>query len=238
MEYVGNDRQEGTRELQEIFKQLIEPKRTLGANPRVRLQELGVLARPILQTIPTSTKMRLPALPNSPETLSEEQLEQIDRVLATQTDNVARRLAVLKHILPIAREEVNSLLYFGPTVRDAECMAYLLRRERIPAAVVTGETREATRRQVIAEFKQKKIRVLCNCEVLTTGFDAPVVTHVVMARPTVSQVLYEQIVGRGLRGKEFGGTETCVILNCEDDIASGGLPLGYQAFRRVWTGEP
>src|SRR5690606_2008490 len=99
----------------------------------------------------------------------------------------------------------NAILYFGPTVSDAECMAFLLRAEGIRAAVVSGETRSVTRRTVIQEFKQRKIRVLCNCEVLTTGFDAPLVTHVVMARPTVSRVLYEQMVGRALRGPKFGG---------------------------------
>ena len=62
--------------------------------------------------------------------------------------------------------------------------------------------------------------MLCNCEVLTTGFDAPRVTHVVMARPTVSQVLYEQMVGRGLRGAEFGGTGPCTIIDCKDTSAA------------------
>src|SRR6266851_6525083 len=113
-------------------------------------------------------------------------------------------------MVPIAEDSRNLILYFGPSVRDAECMAYLLRERNIPAAVVSGSTREATRRLVIGRFKRAEIRVLCNCEVLTTGFDAPRVTHVVVARPTVSQVLYEQMVGRGLRGVKFGGTQVCV----------------------------
>jgi len=92
---------------------------------------------------------------------------------------------------------------------------------------------------VIDRFKRAEIRVLCNCEVLTTGFDAPKVSHVVMARPTVSGVLYEQMVGRGLRGRAFGGTDTCVILDCQDDF--GPAPtrpeLGYRRFRRIWQAE-
>ena len=92
-------------------------------------------------------------------------------------------------------------------------MAFLLRAENIKAAVISGKTKAATRRQIISDFKNGRIQVLCNCEVLTTGFDAPLVTHIVMARPTLSKVLYEQIIGRGLRGKQFGGTEECVILD-------------------------
>ena len=75
---------------------------------------------------------------------------------------------------------------------------------------------------------------MCNVEVLTTGFDAPRVTHVVVARPTVSRVLYEQIVGRGLRGPRFGGTEECVIIDCVDSVAKGRLKFGYEVFREEW----
>jgi superfamily II DNA or RNA helicase len=127
------------------------------------------------------------------------------------------------------------VLYFGPSVLDAECMAFLLRTRRVPAAFVSGNTRDVTRRKVIADFKSGAIKVLCNCEVLTTGFDAPRVTHVVMARPTVSQVLYEQMIGRGLRGARFGGTETCVIVDLEDNYRSDRPTLGYQAFRELWV---
>jgi hypothetical protein len=105
-------------------------------------------------------------------------LERIDRVLAVRADNTPRRLAVVRHLLPIARDPAHSILYFGPSARDAECMPFLLRRADLPAAVVSGTTRDVTRRQVVTEIKQKKVRVLCNCEVLTTGFDALQVTHV------------------------------------------------------------
>lgn len=118
-------------------------------------------------------------------------------------------------------------------------MAYLLRERGIRAAVVSARTRGVTRRNLIEQFRQNKLSVLCNCEVLTTGFDAPRVTHVVMARPTVSQVLYEQMVGRGLRGPMFGGTKTCFILDCEDSFRGEVRPqLGYTRFRKVWAKLP
>lgn len=232
-EYIGRDPEEGTRDLKEIFGRLVEPFNTLGENPRVALQELEVLARPVFETIETDTAIRIP---DSPESLllSEEEMERIDRVLALRTDNSPRRIKILEQLLPIAQNPFNSVLYFGPSVRDAEAMAYLLRERGIPSAVLSGTTRDVTRRQVINEFKNGQIRVLCNCEVLTTGFDAPKVTHVVIARPTVSRVLYEQIVGRGLRGRKFGGTDTCVIIDCQDDYRGNRPPLGYETFRKIW----
>jgi superfamily II DNA or RNA helicase len=104
----------------------------------------------------------------------------------------------------------------------------------IPAAVVSGATRPWTRRRLIGEFRSGAIRVLCNCEVLTAGFDAPLVTHVVVARPTVSLVLYQQMIGRGLRGPQFGGTERCVIINCIDRVKMGPLKLAHRRFRELW----
>ena len=141
---------------------------------------------------------------------------------------------MLRYLLPVCAEPDTRVIYFGPTVLDAECMAFLLRQQGVPSAYVSGNTREVTRRQVIEDFRAGAIKVLCNCEVLTTGFDAPQVTHVVMARPTVSQVLYEQMVGRGLRGPLFGGTETCVIVDCEDNYRAERPQLGYLRFREVW----
>jgi superfamily II DNA or RNA helicase len=164
-------------------------------------------------------------------------LEPIDRVVAVRADNTPRRLALLNHILPIARGPASSVICFGPSARDAECMAFLLRPADIPATVVSGTTHDVTHRQVVTEPKQKKLRVLCNCEVLTTGFDAPQVTHVVMARPTVSRVLHEQILGRGLRGPEFKRAKTCVVLDCRDNLRGDRPPLGYESFRRVWQQE-
>jgi DNA repair protein RadD len=234
MEYLGDDPEEGTRELKEIFHRLVEPLRTLGENPRQRLEELGVLAAPVFEVIHTPTTIRLPD-PQLSLLLTEQELERLDRVLAIRTDNTPRRLAILERLLPLARDPEASILYFGPSVRDAECMAFLLRQHGVPASVISGSTRDVTRRQIVAEFKQGALRVLCNCEVLTTGFDAPRVTHVVMARPTVSRVLYEQIVGRGLRGPRFGGTATCVVVDCEDNFKGGRPVLGYEAFRKVWS---
>ncbi len=233
MEYLRDNSDQGTVELREIFRTLIQPLETLGTNPRERLQAMGVLARPHFETLETSTALRLPDY--DPESLEDEPtVDRLDQTLKLRTDNSPRRLLVHERLREIVAQDSASVLYFGPSVRDAECMAYMLRASGVPSAVVTGATRDAVRREAIEDFKSGEIKVLCNCEVLTTGFDAPRVTHLVMARPTVSQVLYEQMVGRGLRGPKFGGTETCTLIDCKDEIRGQKPELGYEAFRRVW----
>ena len=55
------------------------------------------------------------------------------------------------------------------------------------------------RNKTINNFKKKKLKYLVNVSVLTTGFDAPHVDVISILRPTESNSLYQQIVGRGLR---------------------------------------
>jgi superfamily II DNA or RNA helicase len=227
----------GTRELQQVFRQLLTPDVTLGRQVRERLQERGILATP--QVVTVETGVRLPT-PRRPRGRADSWEFDADEQLAAAADRPARRRRLLAAIRPIAEDPANSVLYFGPRVLDAASMAYLLRSEGIPAAFLSGETKRATRRKLIEDFRAGAVRVLCNCEVLTTGFDAPRVTHVVVARPTVSGVLYQQMVGRGLRGPLFGGTERCTIVDCEDGFAGSrrGLRLGLDDFRDVWGVKP
>jgi DNA repair protein RadD len=79
------------------------------------------------------------------------------------------------------------------------------------AALVTGETPDEERDEIINAFKQKKLKFLVNVSVLTTGFDAPHVDVIAILRPTESVSLYQQIVGRGLRLSPQ--KEDCLILD-------------------------
>ncbi len=126
------------------------------------------------------------------------------------------------------------VLFFGCSVQHAAAMSVLLRRAGRPSAMVTAETRPATRRHLIEEFRNGCLSVLCNYGVLTTGFDAPKVRSVVVARPTVSPVLYEQMIGRGMRGAAFGGTEECLVIDIEDNIEFAGQ-MAYTRYNDYWV---
>lgn len=69
---------------------------------------------------------------------------------------------------------------------------------RIPGAeTVTGQTKD--RQDIIRRFTDREIPCLVNCMVFTEGTDIPLVETVIIARPTQSDSLYTQMVGRGLR---------------------------------------
>lgn len=91
-------------------------------------------------------------------------------------------------------------LIFTSTVRHAHDLAAVLNRYKDgTAAAVDGTTLPERRKELIRDFTEGNLQFLCNCAVLTEGFDAPVCSAVVMARPTKSLSLYTQMLGRGLR---------------------------------------
>ena len=76
-------------------------------------------------------------------------------------------------------------------------MARLLNVAGISAQDYSGDTKHPEK--VMQEFKEYKIRFLCACDMISEGWDYPELGILVMARPTLSKVLYLQQIGRGLR---------------------------------------
>ena len=83
---------------------------------------------------------------------------------------------------------------------------------------VTGVTvsREDNERKLQA-YRDGKLQVLINVNILTEGVDLPKTGTVFLARPTVSTILMTQMVGRALRGPAAGGTDTAYIVSFVDD---------------------
>jgi DNA repair protein RadD len=90
-----------------------------------------------------------------------------------------------------------STIVFCPSVSTAMRLAQLT--TGIPTAFVSGETPSKERKLILEDFLNGTLRVIFNCEVLTTGFDHPGLDCIVLARPTKSLNLYNQMIGRGTR---------------------------------------
>jgi hypothetical protein len=71
--------------------------------------------------------------------------------------------------------------------------------EGIQSAVIHGGLPKEERKLILKRFQAGEIAVIHNCMVLTEGFDAPWADVCVIARPTRSAPLYQQMVGRVLR---------------------------------------
>ena len=86
--------------------------------------------------------------------------------------------------------------------------------------IVTGDTLPLERAQIISDFRSGKLRWLVNCNVLTTGFDAPNVDLISVMRATLSAGLFSQICGRGLRTSP--GKSDCILLDFGGNVARHG----------------
>jgi len=86
--------------------------------------------------------------------------------------------------------------------------------------MVTGDTEPIDRSFTLSTFKRGVLRWLVNCDVLTTGFDAPCIDAICVLRATMSPGLFAQIVGRGLRKHE--SKNDCLVLDFGENIKRHG----------------
>src|SRR5712664_4982697 len=81
----------------------------------------------------------------------------------------------------------------------------------IAAEALEATTSLATRRAILQRLHTGATRVVANYAVLTEGFDEPSVDCIIMARPTQSLPLYQQMLGRGTR--IYPGKTDCLLLD-------------------------
>jgi superfamily II DNA or RNA helicase len=88
---------------------------------------------------------------------------------------------------------------YTPTVLTAERLAEELNALGVKSESVSGATPTEERRSILDRLHTGVTQVVTNCMVLTEGFDEPSIDCIVVARPTKSQPLFVQMVGRGTR---------------------------------------
>lgn len=69
----------------------------------------------------------------------------------------------------------------------------------------------------IEDFRSGRVQVLVNVLILTEGVDLPQAETVFLTRPTISEILMTQMIGRVLRGPEMGGTRKAYVVSFIDD---------------------
>lgn len=104
-------------------------------------------------------------------------------------------------------------------------MARLLNVAGISAQDYSGDTKHPEK--VMQEFKEHKIRFLCACDMISEGWDYPELGILVMARPTLSKVLYLQQIGRGLRRTTI--KKNVFVLDVVDEYGAMVRPCSMHA---------
>lgn len=104
---------------------------------------------------------------------------------------------------------------FTVTVDGAHKLAEAFVEAGLRVKAIDGTTPLEERASILSAYRKGELDGLTNCQVLTEGFDAPGTSCILMCRPTRSDGLYVQCMGRGLRparGRAEPG-EDCLILD-------------------------
>ncbi|RKP36899.1 P-loop containing nucleoside triphosphate hydrolase protein [Dimargaris cristalligena] len=117
----------------------------------------------------------------------------------SQQVNTARRNDMVGRAWQQVAYARQSTLVFAVDVAHVQGLWAAFRAHGVAAEMVTGTTRAEDRYDMLTRFAQRKVPVMINCSILTEGTDVPAIDCIIMARPTRSAVLYQQMVGRGLR---------------------------------------
>jgi superfamily II DNA or RNA helicase len=132
--------------------------------------------------------------------------------LAEAVDIEERNALVARSIQELARDR--RTIAFCVTVNHARNLCHALNALGVPAGIVHGEMHMEKRAKALDDFRSGRVQVLTNVAVLTEGFDDPGTSCIAMARPTRSEGLYAQCVGRGTR--LHPGKKDCLILDFVD----------------------
>jgi superfamily II DNA or RNA helicase len=115
------------------------------------------------------------------------------------TDEVEERQlhAIVKPTLMEAQGR--KTLVFASGKEHAEKLCACFNANGTNAECVTDDTDDITRQRAVKRYTDGDLQVLVNCMVFCEGFDAPATAVVANCRPTKSESLYLQIIGRATR---------------------------------------
>lgn len=134
---------------------------------------------------------------------------------------------VVSHYLKIAPGKLG--VTFAVDVESAAELAAAYRAAGVPAEVVSADTPDLLRAQILRRFRNREVLQLCNVDLFGEGFDLPAIEVVSMARPTQSYSLFAQQFGRALR--PLAGKTHAIIIDHVGNVERHGLPDAP----RVWT---
>lgn len=119
-------------------------------------------------------------------------------------------------------------IVYAPTIEVSKLIVKWFNESGIYAVHADGKTPIKERDQIMSDFKDKKITVLSNVDLISEGFNVPDVGVIILCRPTQSIVLHLQ---QSMRGMRYRPGKTSIIL----DHVGNGANLGLPADEFEWS---
>lgn len=120
-------------------------------------------------------------------------------------------------------------IVFCVNINHAKKLEKMLCERGIVARAVFGANSEND--EIFDAYKNRKIQFLISCQIISEGWDSPQTEIVVMARPTLSKVLYLQQIGRGVR--KYPGKECLYIIDVVDNYEGKLTPWSFNSLFKI-----
>lgn len=165
---------------------------------------------------------------SSKEDYSPELIQQI-------ASNKSRNTVILNRLKELNTQGKPTIV-FACSLNHAQMLSAFLNIENVPNSLVYGNMPPSMRRKAINDFKDRDnpVNIIINYDILTTGFDSTNIDCVFITRPTKSVILYSQMIGRGLRGPQMGGAETCLLVDVVENLKIYDENEAFSHFNKYW----
>jgi ATP-dependent helicase IRC3 len=141
---------------------------------------------------------------------------QVDELSAT-VNTTERNLSIIKAWKDYAQDRPT--VCFTVDIKHAKDLSEVFIHHGVLAQPIWGS--DPQRAEKLKWHESGQVKVLCNCALLTEGYDSPSLSCIVLARPTRSSTLMTQQVGRGTR--LHPGKTDCIIIDVVDNTKKCSL---------------
>lgn len=173
----------------------------------------GILANPKFERIETNEEIE-PIISIDEEKLIRRYGELPETLVSKIADSASRNKTIIEQYME-NKERYGKTLIFALNVVHCRFIYEELKQRGVRAGYIHSGKDDNT--AVINDFKNGNLDVLVNVNIMTEGTDVPDIQTVMLTRPTQSEGLLMQCIGRGMRGpKADHGTETVNIIDFHD----------------------
>ena len=192
------------RGLGNVYEELVE------AGSIKELTKLGYLVpnRIVAPTIPDLQKIRIVA-------------GDYEKKALTQKMNTAKLVGdIVTHWIKFGEDRPS--VVFATSIAHSKHICNIFNQNGVKAGHIDSKQTELERETQLANLNSGKIKILCNCQILTEGWDQPKISCVIIARPTKSYPLYLQMIGRTLR--PYTNKKDTLIIDHSGCVYEHGFP--------------
>lgn len=178
-----------------------------------KLIKKGILADPAFERIETNEDIE-PIISIDEEKLITRYGELPETLVSKIADSASRNKIILEQYLK-NKEKYGKTLIFALNVMHCRLLYEELKKNNIKVGYIHSGKDDNTK--VINDFKNGELDVLVNVNIMTEGTDVPDIQTVFLTRPTQSEGLLMQMIGRGMRGPQADhGTKTVNVVDFHD----------------------